>query len=60
MDIENLVSIKEIARRLGVSLYTVYYWAAAGRIPHYRIGRNLRFSWPEVEEWLRKHRREVA
>lgn len=60
MNISELVPIKDVARRLGVSIYTLYYWVAAGRIPHYKFGRVVRFSWPEIEAWLEKRRRGVG
>ncbi len=55
-----LITVDEICRRLAVSKFTVYWWAKAGRIPHYRLGRNLRFSWADILAWLEKNRRESA
>ncbi len=50
------ISSREAARLLGISQYTLYYWAQARKIPHYRIGRRVLFSRSELAEWLRKHR----
>lgn len=50
------ISVKEASRILGMSQYTLYYWAQARKIPHYRIGRRVLFSRSDLAEWLNKHR----
>ena len=50
------LSISQLASRLGVSRWTVYSWVEEGRLPHFRLGRQLRFSWAEVEEVLQERR----
>ena len=54
------VSINAAAQWLGISRFTLYYWAAARKIPHYRIGRRVMFSKVDLEAWLRSHRLEMA
>jgi excisionase family DNA binding protein len=51
---DHLLTLKQIAARLGVSPGTVRLWAKSGRVPVYQaapMGRLL-FSWPEVEAAL--------
>jgi excisionase family DNA binding protein len=41
---EILLTVKEAAKYLGVSLHTVYLWVEQMQIPHLRVmGRNIRF-----------------
>ncbi len=54
---EPLVSIKEIERMTGLPRSWLYSASAAGRVPHYKIGKYLKFSPSEVLRWLESHRR---
>ena len=49
-----LMTAKEVARRLGLSLGTVYTMAREGKIPTIRVGRGrtLRFDLDEVKRAL--------
>jgi len=55
--IRPLVSSKEVACAMGCHKRTVEMHAQNGRIPHYRLGGNLRF---DLQEVLAAARREVA
>jgi excisionase family DNA binding protein len=46
-----LISQSEAARRLGVSLRTLYSLRAAGKLPCVRIGRALRFRPTDLERF---------
>jgi excisionase family DNA binding protein len=37
---------------LGVKLSTIYQWTHIGYIPHFKLGRFVRFKEHEVLEWL--------
>ena len=53
-----MLSVKELARELGVSAKTVYALVERGEIPHYRIGvgrGTLRFDFEEVKRRLKMH-----
>lgn len=45
------MDVKAAARFLGVSPSLVYAYVERKQIPHYRIGRCIRFSLPELESW---------
>jgi excisionase family DNA binding protein len=48
-----LMSAEELADFLGVPLNTVYVWNHRRQGPRaHKVGRYLRYRWPEVETWL--------
>lgn len=55
-----LVTVRPLSRELGVSVWIVYAWVRANRIPHIRAGRAIKFSRPAIAEWLRTGRMPVA
>jgi excisionase family DNA binding protein len=55
---EAALSVSELAPILNVTTLTVHRWCAARRIPHFRIGRTIRFSGATVARWL--HAREIV
>lgn len=61
---ENLINIKEAARLLGVSLYTLRNYVAWRRIPYIKIGRRVLFDVSDLAAYIASRkvapRREVA
>jgi excisionase family DNA binding protein len=54
-DLESVLSISDLAARLGVPIQTIYDLRHKGRGPHgFRIGRELEFRASDVEAWLRR------
>ena len=47
-----LLKPAEIAEMINVSLNTVYTWVYNKKIPHIKIHGALRFSQPEILEWI--------
>jgi excisionase family DNA binding protein len=47
-----LLDADEVAGALGVSRDWIYEQVRAGRIPHVRLGRNVRFRAATIEDWL--------
>ena len=43
----------EVAELIGISAITLRKWVSEKRIPFYKIGKAVRFSIPEIEEWLK-------
>lgn len=56
-DARTLVSIGDVARRLGVTERHVRRLVAEDRIPHRRWGKLLRFDPVDIEAWLDSVRR---
>jgi excisionase family DNA binding protein len=53
--IEQVLSLSELCRHLGVSAQTIYDLRSQGRGPRgFRVGRELRFRISEVEAWLER------
>ncbi len=48
-----LVKAGKAAKALGLNAYFIYKLASRGQIPCYRAGRALRFSIPELREWMK-------
>ena len=51
---QNLIGIKEMASRLGVPVTWLYSRTRTNEIPHYKVGKYVRFDESEVWEWLKK------
>ena len=51
---EKSVDVKTAAGFLGVSPSLVYAYVERKQIPHYRLGRAIRFRPSELEAWFRR------
>ncbi len=49
---QKILTITEVAERLGMHPVTVYRLVKESRLPVFRIGRMLRFDADEVEKWI--------
>ncbi len=58
--IHQLLSIDQLAQRLGITVRHVRRLVAERRVPYYKVGRLVRFDPDEIGEWLRDQRRPVA
>ena len=47
-----LLSVREVASALGVSPSWIYAACSAGKLPHFKLGSNLRFRIEEIETFL--------
>ena len=43
--------VEQAAEYLGIRPKTLYEWVRLGRVPHRKIGFNVRFDPDELEEW---------
>ncbi len=47
------ITVKEAAIFLNIKEKTIYYLVNQGLIPHYRIGKMVRFNKEELENWMK-------
>ena len=50
----------EVAEYLHMKLNTVYSLAEQKKIPHYKVGRLLRFKRSEIDAWMEGNKKEVV
>jgi len=49
---KKLLTIAEVAAYLSIKQKTIYAKVESGEIPHYRIGRLIRFRLDDIDAWL--------
>jgi len=49
-----LIGIKEMASKLAVPVSWLYSRTRTNDIPHYKVGKYVRFDESEIWEWLKK------
>ena len=54
MEYETLLNVGQVAVMMGVSVATVRRWVLSRYIPYRKIGKAVRFSLPEIREWLER------
>jgi len=57
---ERYLTINEVSHYLNVKACTIYSWVKRDEIPHYRLGKLLRFKKGEVDNWMECHREGVG
>ncbi|MFC2165615.1 helix-turn-helix domain-containing protein [Acidobacteriota bacterium] len=57
---EKFLKPKEICEWIGIEMTTLYSWTSNDLIPHYKIGKNLRFNVSKVERWLKSKERGIS
>lgn len=55
-----LWKVDEAARYLGIRPKTLYEWVRTGRVPHRKLGFNVRFDPEELREWTARQGGEQA
>lgn len=57
---DQILTIPEVAEYLKLSKSKVYLLVQAGKIPHFKIGRNVRIREKDLSQWLEQNRVEVS
>jgi len=47
---------QELSEYLGMSIRTIYFWVVQRKIPHFKLGKRVRFDLKEIELWLKDKR----
>ena len=53
---EPFIDVDDLAKFLKMKKQTAYHIVATLNIPHYRVGRLIRFKLSEVEDWMNKNK----
>ncbi len=56
MEYETLLNVGQVAGMLGLSAATIRKWVLARHIPYRKVGKAVRFSASEIQEWLKNRR----
>jgi excisionase family DNA binding protein len=48
----SLLSVRDLSTYINVKDKTIYYLVNNGLIPHYRLGRLIRFKQEEIDAWI--------
>jgi excisionase family DNA binding protein len=56
--VKELLDITDVSEYLGVKVSTLYSWTEGALLPHYRLGRLVKFKKSDIDEWLEKCKRE--
>jgi excisionase family DNA binding protein len=51
---KKLLTAKQVADSLSISVHTAYKWAENGKLPSIKIGYLLRFDPERIEQFIRK------
>ncbi len=54
-EIDDILTLEEVAKYLRVKPQTIYTWAQNGKIPAAKLGKEWRFSKRILEEWFLDH-----
>jgi excisionase family DNA binding protein len=55
-DYEGYIAINEVAQYLSIKVKTLYAKLVSENIPHYRIGRLIRFKKEDIDTWMEANR----
>jgi excisionase family DNA binding protein len=52
-ELETFLDAGQVAEMLGLSVATIRKWVLIRYIPYRKLGRAVRFSAPEIREWVK-------
>jgi excisionase family DNA binding protein len=52
-ELETFLGVGQVAEMLGLSTATIRKWVLIRYIPYQKLGRAIRFSAPEIREWVK-------
>ncbi len=51
-----LLTLPQVAKMLGLAERTIYVWSQEGRLPAFKLGSSWRYRQEEIDEWLETQR----
>lgn len=55
---KEFLTIDELSEYLSIKRSGLYSIVESGELPHYRIGRRIRFKRDDVNQWIESHKRQ--
>jgi excisionase family DNA binding protein len=55
---KEFLDIQDLSECLSIKRSTLYVKVESGEIPHYKVGRLIRFKKSDLDAWIESHRRE--
>lgn len=49
---DQLLTIEELSKYLGIPIGTLYNWSHQGRLPKIKLGKHVRFRRWTIDRWL--------
>ena len=53
---DKALTYRDMTARLQIPQRTLERLVSKGEIPHKRLGRHVRFFWPDIVDWLRNQK----
>ena len=50
---DKLVNVRELSKKLGLSVNTLYCWVSQRKIPYVKCGRLTKFDPGEIGRWIK-------
>ena len=57
---QNLIGINEMAKKLDVPVSWLYSRTRTNDIPHFKVGKYVRFDVNQVMEWLKNEQNQIT
>jgi excisionase family DNA binding protein len=57
---QEFFSIQDLSRHLGIKTSTLYVMVEERSIPHYRVGKLIRFKRSEIDAWMEGNKRDCV
>jgi len=57
---QGFLNIRQVADYLGIKVSTLYSLVEEKKIPHYRIGRQIRFKRSDIDAWMDNQKEEMV
>ena len=58
--IPEFLNIQDLSQFLGIKVSTLYAMVEGKRVPHYRIGRLIRFKRSDIEQWIERQKEDCV
>ena len=55
---KEFLNVSEVGKYLGIKISTLYFYVENGNIPHYRVGRLIRFKKLEIDQWMQENKKQ--